>query len=558
MPEWHPSPQVVDERIAALEVEIARDTDTIQFLQESLAELEAATDSVQWRRLAVTGQHEFSEDGLRRIATVCQLVALKNPLVKRGLQLRAAYTWGQGVTVTAADDRVNKVIQEFISDDRNQDALFGPAARVGRDVSSGTDGNLFIACFTSPLTGRVQVRTVPFLEIGRTIFNPNDRLDPWFYRRDFTIESVDQRGMITTETRYVWHPAIGDHPGRPKLPWIESSDRPVQWDAPMLHMYEDRPDGWAYGVPAAYAAVDWALAYKDFLSDWAIYMKALSQFAWRQTGPGRKQAKAMAALGSLPAVDPTTGEPRARVGATALMGLDQNLEAIPKTGATIDSNSGSPLANMVAAALGVPITMLLGDPSRGDRSAAENLDRPTELAMELHQTWWAAGYQRLFQHVIRASVLAPKGHLRGKVVRNIDDGREEVTLANGRSKVVRVDFPELDDLTPAAMVDAIVKADQTGVMPHLAVFRKLCDVLNFPDVEELEKQITDDKGEFKPPKYSVLLAAMKKAAPAVTSGASDRDPDPDGPDPAESPARARNREDSPGGNEPKQAPDADR
>lgn len=556
MPDWYPSPQTVDERIAVLEAEIGRDTDTIAFLQESLAELEAATDSVQWRRLAVTGQHEFSEDGLRRIVTVCQLVAIKNPLVKRGLALRAAYTWAQGVDISAADPRVDKVIQEFLADDRNQDALFGPTARVGRDVSSGTDGNLFIACFTSPLTGRVKVRTVPFLEIGRTIYNPNDRLDPWFYRRDYCIESVDQRGNVVVETRYVWHPALGDHPGRPKLPWIESSDRPVQWDAPMLHMYEDRPDGWTYGIPLAYAAVDWALAYKDFLSDWAIYMKALSQFAWRQTGPGRKQAKAMAALASVPALDPTTGEPRPRVGATAMMGLDQNLEAIPKTGATIDAHSGSPLAEQVAVALGFPITMLLADPSRGDRSAAENLDRPTELLMELHQTWWAAGYQRLFAHVIRSSVAAPKGHLRGRITR--EDDQEVVTLANGRSAAVRITFPELDDLTPAAMVDAIVKADQTGVMPHLAIFRKLCDVLNFPDAEELEKDITDENGDFKPPKYSALLLAAQKAKPPVTSSVNPADPAPAAPDPAGSPAKARNREDSPGGNEPKQAPDASR
>lgn len=570
MPEWTLNVEQVDARIADLEQALGQEKASHMLALESIADLEAATDSLGWRRIAATGQHEFSEMGLRRIVLVCQLVALKNPLLKRGLALRAAYTWGQGVDITAPDPRVDKVIQDFVADQRNQDALFGPSARVGRDFSSGTDGNLFIACYTRPLTGRVQVRTVPFLEIGRVIHNPDDRLDAWFYRRDFTLDSVDQYGFVTSETRYVWHPAIGQHPGRPKLAWLESPDRRVQWDAPMLHICEERPDGWTYGVPVAYAAVDWAIAYKEFLSDWAIYMKALSQFAWRQTGPGRKQARALAQLASVPSVvDPATGEPMARIGATAQLGLDQTLEAIPKTGATIDANSGAPLANMVAAAIGFPVTMLLGDPSKGDRSAAENLDRPTELLMELHQKWWADAYRQIFEHVIDSSVRAPKGHLRGKVTRD-DDGREVITLANGRSRTVQVNFADLDDISPAALVDAIVKANETGVFGPLEILRMLAEALNHPDPDAVVAAMTGEDGNFSPPPGSKVALDMELlrvnidaakaaakagvtapalAAPPSTRGTTQKstdaenpnDPAPEDPDPAESPTKAKNR-----------------
>lgn len=525
-------------RFGAMTERLQQSDATIELLTESIAELELATDSVGWRRIATVGALEFTDEGLRRIATVCQLVALKNPLLRRALYLRAAYTWAQGVEIKAVDPRVDKVVQEFLADEGNQEALFSPAAQVGRDVSSGTDGNLFIACFTSPISGDVKVRTVPFLEIGRIIRNGQDRADPWFYRHDSIVSDLDEDGNITDRPVSVWHPALGSHPDRPRLPKIEGW--PVLWDAPMLHMAEERPDGWVYGVPPAYAAVDWALAYKDFLSDWATYMKALSRFAWRQTGPGRKQAAARAAVAAPPSLDPTTGEPFSS-GATAFLGPDQRLEAIPKTGATIDAKSGDPLANMVAAAVGIPITALLGDPSRGDRSAADNLDRPTELGMQLHQAWWKAGYLRILTHVIDSAALAtvgPAGRLRGKVTKK-RDGRTSVVLANGRDRTVRITFPDLDDITPAALIDAIVKADQSGKVHPFIVLRLLLQALGVPDVDEAIALVTGPDGEFKAPK------GAGPPVPAVMGGgpspsANPNDPAPDHPNAVPSPTKTAN------------------
>jgi hypothetical protein len=67
-----------------------------------------------------------------------------------------------------------------------------------------------------------------------------------------------------------------------------------------------------------------------------------------------------------------------------------NLEAIPKSGATIDSESGKPLAAMVAAALGMSVTMLLADPgTTGARAVAETLDKPTILEMGMRRRLWA-------------------------------------------------------------------------------------------------------------------------------------------------------------------------
>jgi hypothetical protein len=67
----------------------------VSHLQESIADLEARMYEPGWQKLTAMAEQEFSREGLRQITAVNRLMALKNPLVKRGLALRMAYIWGQ-------------------------------------------------------------------------------------------------------------------------------------------------------------------------------------------------------------------------------------------------------------------------------------------------------------------------------------------------------------------------------------------------------------------------------------------------------------------------------
>src|SRR5690606_35197278 len=168
----------------------------------------------------------------------------------------------------------------------------------------------------------------------------------------------------------------------------------------------------------------------DFLADWATLVKSLSQFAWKATaGNGSSSQKMRAALARRPQGD-TIPANENNVGATAALGPNVTLEAIPKTGATIDSESGRPLATMVAAALDVPVTTLLSDPGQtGARAVAETLNLPTRLAMQQRQALWGDTYKALAKYVIRQAVKAPVGPLQGQVVRDPYSNRETVLLA---------------------------------------------------------------------------------------------------------------------------------
>lgn len=522
----------------------------VSHLQESIADLEARMYEPGWQRLTTMADQEFSREGLRQISAVNRLMALKNPLIKRGLALRMAYVWGQGVEISARDEDVNDLIQSFLDDPGTKRCLTGAQAREENERALDTDANLFWALFTNPRTGKVKARSIPWDEIADVITNPEDCSEVWYFKRVWYETSTDPiTGNYSSRMRTVYYPAIDYRPTGPKPLRVRDQTgevAEVMWDAPVFHMKVGGNKGWKFGLGVVYAAIDWAQAYKSFLEDWATLVKALSRFAWRLTSKGSKQAAAKARIAAAPATDRYTGEPQ-RAGATALMTPDMALEAVPKSGATIDSDSGRPLAAMTASALDLPVTMLLGDPGvTGARATAETLDSPTERTMELRREAWTETFQAILGYVVAAAVKAPQGPLKGTVT--VDDGVETVELAGGVEATLDISWPDIDDLEPAVVIDAITKADQTGYLPPLVIVRLLLEALGVKDVDEIVQELTDEDGNFKPPEGSAkgtgqaavdafrrgedpaaLLAGRPKADRGDTpeDGASEDDPERD-------------------------------
>lgn len=503
--------------------------DTIEMLSESIVDLERSMLDPGWTRLAAAAHLEFSDEGLRRIREICRIFSIAHPLAKRGLSLRAAYIHGQGVEIAArangrrqrpGEQDVNSVVQDFMSDAGNQRAMFSAKARTQLERSGfGAEGELFVALFTKPVSGKVQVRMILADQVAEVISNPDDDSEPWYYRRRWAQTTVDPAtGSTVTQQMERLYPALGYRPtGRPK----RFGTVPIAWDSPVLHVMVNEPLGWKRGIPDTYAAVDWARAYKEFLEDWARLVKSLSRYAWRLTAKGQNAAQARRVLAAAPNVDPVTGKPLG-AGATALTPMDASLEAIPKSGATIDSDSGRPLAMMIAAALGVPVTMLLADPGQtGARATAKTLDQPTELEMMGRQGVWSDIFRTIGQYVITESVRAPKGLLKGTIRVDPDTGREVVALAGDTETTIDVTWPDLDDIDPATLIEAIAKAADTGVIKPEVVLRLLLTTLGLRNVDELVEECLDDEGNFKWPETggaSTVAALGQQAADAARNG----------------------------------------
>ncbi len=512
-----------DTRIQTLEQGLRAEQETNLLLAESLADLEM--DDQGWTAFTAVIDQEFSSTGRQRIVEVCRAMAISNPLLKRGLTVRAGYIWGQGVEVTArvpgadskADpklqDAVNQVIDGF--EKLNEASFTGMGAREELERAEGTDGEVFLACFTDRKTGQVRVRSVPQLQIQLIFTNPEDADEPWLYVREYVVHQLPKAGeplqAPPTVVKRVIYPALGFDPR--KVGWAfkpaKINNAEVMWDAPMVHVPVNRLDGWQRGIPDVYASVAWARLYQGFLIDWSGLTKALSKIAWKATGESKSRANTAAAAiraSQQPAVPAGTFPPPSQpAGQTVVHGPGNTFEAVSKSGATIDSGSGKPLASMIAAGLGIPVTALLADPGvTGARAVAETLDTPTVLEMGMRRLVWQSAMRRILLHAIQTAGMVAGSPLRA--------------LTGDREPVLEFSWPPLTGQDPLQIVSGIVAADSTGKMPPLTTLRLILSALGVPNVDEVIAEVTGPDGEWLDPEQTARANAGQSATDAFRRG----------------------------------------
>lgn len=464
-------------------------------LTESMVQMQLAMEDMGWEKLLNEHSADMDRDGLRRASQLARMMSIANPMIKRGLSLRAAYVHGQGVGITARSDGtektqdVNAVVQEFLDNPESRAALTGHQAKIRLENSLGTDGNVFIALFTEPLEGKVTPRTLPWDEITTKITKPGDRMVTMFYQRDWTENGAPHRA---------YYPDIRWRP-RTRTKWYTDGQNryEIKWDSPVYHLQDNGLDGSKFGIGDAYAALPWARAYKEFLEDWVLLIKALSRIAF-QISRGKTPASQQQRV-ALQNMAP---------GSTVALPADQKIEAVPKSGATIDAESGRPVGTMVAMALGLPVTTLMADPGQtGARAVAETLNYPTEMEFKGRQELWTEMFRAVLGYVIDQAVLAPRGPLKGTVKRL--EYTMEVELTGGDDRTLDITWPDINQLPVETLMAAIVDADGTGKMPPLVTLRLVLRALGVRDIDEILEKYTDDDGEFIDPQGNAGDAAAQ-------------------------------------------------
>lgn len=497
-------------QIAELERRVRSADAMVDVMQESLADLER--EAFGWRRVAPTSEStRFSRSALDSIVDMARVMYLKNPLIRRGVNVKAHYVFGQGVQVRAAgDDRANDVIQEWWRNNRSE---FGHQARTGADRTLTTEGNRFYGLFTNASTGGVLVRSVPYDEIRGAITDPDDRTRVLYWRRSWSSERLDvNTGNVDLGGGEAYHPDWSnlDGPGGDGHPERIQGVEVIE-DVPIYHVRVGEVSGMTFGVPEVYPALSWAIAYKDFLEDWSSLVNSLQRFAYKlTTRPQDVQAAADKLETSVSDTDRAEDNPAPVTGSVFVGDEDVDLTPIPKTGATIDADDARNLRLMVASALGLPDTILSGDVDVGNFATSKTLDRPTELAMRDRQMVWAEVIRDLATFAVAESRGAPSGALR--------DVREDVQID--------VDFPPILEHDLAEQVSAIVEAAtldgdaMANVIPQELTTRLLLTALGVEDVDaELDRMFDGEGNE-----------AVRRFRHRVARALSEQIPDADDPE----------------------------
>lgn len=474
--------------------------ETVELFVERLAELELALDDVGWIQMSIDGQAEFSNAGLSKIITLARLAYLKNPLINRAANVQAHYVFGQGMNIEATPNEVDPVVQAFLDHPKNEVELTGHQARTMKEITLQLEANLFLVLFTNSSSGRVIVRKIPVDEVlaGDIICNPDDRKEPWFYKRVWTQRTFQiSTGETSVSTMTAYYPDWRYKPASPGERIDVIKGDPVHWDQPVMHVKVGGLDDMRFGVPEVYSALDWAKAVTKDLERYATLRASLARFAWfmaQKSTKGIDAAKRK--LGTTLGIGTGVEDNPPPIAGSMFIGLEGTKpEPIRTAGMTPSPDDGRRLGLMVAAGTGIPETMLFGDADVGNLATSKTLDRPTELKMLDRQTLWADIFKGILSYVVEQAASRANGPLEGIVTVEADEDDAaivRVKAANGDLVGYEVTFPEILERSVTERVDAIVKAVTLGGLgtpagtldPRTAV-GLLLRALGLDDIDEL-------------------------------------------------------------------------
>lgn len=426
-----------------------------ELLQERIAELELALDDIGYERIGDSNfNRQFTKASIDKIAAMARVYWLKNPLVKRSVATQASYVFGQGMDVTATDEKVQEVIDEFVNDTRNKAELTGEQAMLTKETELQVSANLFFTFFSDPINGATRVRTIPMNEISRIVYNPDDGKEPWYYLRIWN--QPKEAGSMKYETRRAFYPDINYVP-RGGLPRYFNGIE-VMANNPIYHVKVNCLSDMEYGVSEVYAAIDWAKAYKEFLEDWYTIVKSLSKFAWKATsksgatGMGQAQRVLENAInGRNPMSEDLPGQ-----SAQVWMSSDNfDLTPMPKSGATVAVEDGRRALLMVCAATGI-YEHYFGDPSTGNLATAKAMEQPMLLMFQERQQLWEDVFGTILNYVIDQSAVSPGGSLSGS--RKYNSYGESYVDVGNLDRTFQVSFPPILQEDINERIDAIVKS----------------------------------------------------------------------------------------------------
>jgi hypothetical protein len=503
-------------------------------------DFEFMLQNADWRREINFSWLQFSRWGIQQIILICRLYYLKNPIIRRLIDICALYVFARGVEVSSPDKTANEELKSFFA--RNHTVL-GQTALIEHEKRKYYDGNLFFVFFSDDVnSGETNIRLIDAVEVDEIITDPDDSDTPWYYKRSWSATVFDTAtGAQSTATKKAWYPALGFDPVALKQPRPENIGAdPVMWDNPVLHRKAGTVGKWKFGCPIAYPALDWAKAARKFLEACAAVKAALAQIAMTITTKGGQQALA----GVKQQLETTVGtgnsgwwdqNPTAVNGSIFASGPGTTLAAFKSQGQGGDPEEVRQYKLMCCMPFGVPETFL-SDVSTGNLATATSLDRPTELCFIAKQESWREDFVRIGTYVLQNSSKAANGKLReshkGAKVVSIRESSRKIqrdgtwkyeSSTTEALDVIEVqvtfpairegDIPQLVSAWVAAMTLGNTQGTVVGIDERAGVLG-LGEVLGIEDNREIVEEMYPE-GEYNPDREAQKEDAANKAAAAA-------------------------------------------
>lgn len=368
-------------------------------------------DEDNWRSIYGTFDDQFDLEDVKQLVDYSRAVYLKNPLINRAVRLKALTVFGQSFSINL--DKEEQGIKDF-TDKLLKEEFFADYENLFQIESElQVTGNVFLKIEKVEEEFPYNISLIPVEEIQDYVFHPDNSsrlllVKRMWRRTDIDFETGDKINRIVK----MWYPVdpIKNFYNK-KIPEM-IGDEVVSSEAAVFHIQSGSFPHWQWGVSEIYAAIDWAIAYKDFLTDVARIMRSHSEFAWEGTTAGaistyqeklKTEFKTMRSAGS--DRDVTTRRENIFVRQP-----DSNLEPMRVRGTSVDPDDGRRLLLMVAAATGLP-EIYYGDSDVGNHATAQIVERPTELQFRARQQVWSSLFMKVLVFIYQLEAIDLNGDI---------------------------------------------------------------------------------------------------------------------------------------------------
>jgi len=360
-------------------------------LEESMRELSLWLEDRNW--IPVDGWEEekgFSLDIIKEQSDRIRALSIVNPLIKKAINMRAGYVWGNGVSFKGTG------VKRIVENDRNQAVMFDPAVSWKLESQLSTDGNIWAIT-----DAKGEITMMPIQQLAGWVVDENDPTRVLYWLRRYNVQVKNfSNGVEETKFIEVFYPAVDNKNGTTK----KIDDIPVDRSKTVVHIAANRQEGWILGIPDIMAAMFWSNAHKELFESGVSYVKAQGRFATKVTAKTGVGANAAAArIADQPRKDPYTGE-ILDAGGTAVLGGGLDMQLMGKMSGGVDFDKFNPVAGLIAAALGVPLAALISEA----QSEEIALEATTVEEMKMRQRLWSQFFKGLFGRGTKTEVIWPK------------------------------------------------------------------------------------------------------------------------------------------------------
>ena len=446
--------------------------ESIEYLRDDIYRTSLGeVDEYSWLSLYGTLDNQFDLSTVKQLSDYARAVYLKNPLINRAVRLKALTIFGQSFSINLdnEEDHVKDFTEDLLKEEFFSD--FENLFQIESELQ--VTGNIFLKIERADDEEfPYNISLIPIEEVNDFVFHPDESSRLILVKRMWRRTDIDfDTGEKITRLVKMWYPVDPNKNFFKRKAPKMIDDEEVSQNAAVFHIQSGSFPHWQWGVSEIYAAIDWAIAYKNFLTDVARIMRSHSEFAWEGTTAGSIESYQTKLRTDLNAMRQSDRDPdrTTRRENVFVRQPDSNLEPMRVRGSSVNPDDGRRLLLMVAAATGLP-EIYYGDSDVGNHATAQIVERPTELQYRARQQVWTSLFMKVLKYVFQIEEIELKGE-------------------------VHIAFPDVTEHDVKARVEAIMLAatldghKHAGMITRETTARLLMTELGVTDIDRMIEEL---------------------------------------------------------------------